>query len=326
MSPARCLVCGAEGTSVGGIVDPLSPTGRWDLWHCDGCRSAWATPLVLPDGYYDALYSAGRAVTGYLRYRRLARAVGRTSRPLDYLATQQDVYWAAQRFLDAHAPVGRVAEIGSGLGYLTHAIHQGGREVVGLDLSAEAVARACARYGHRYQVCNLDQPSPDLEEAFDAVIALEVIEHAIDPVQFVEDALGLVRPGGQLLVTTPDRDGFDPADRWRTDPPPVHFHWLGRRAMEVIAQRVGADVELIDFSDFNARHRQAVPQPSHELPTPFLGPDLRPLATAGVRERAIDLLDRSPRLSSPVRRVVRRRQGARRVGPTSSALAAVFRR
>lgn len=323
---APCPVCSTPGASAGGIIDAASPTGRWDLWHCPACASAWATPLVLPDGYYDALYGAGRNVTGYLRYHRLARAAAAHRRPLDYLADQQDVYWAARRFLAQHAPVGRVAEVGSGLGYLTHAIRRSGRDAIGLDLSSEAVDRAIDRFGPWYRTCDLGEPEADLAGAFDAVISLEVVEHAIDPVDFVAGAMRLLRPGGQLLVTTPDRDGYDPTDRWRTDPPPVHLHWFGRRSMEVIAQRVGASVAFIDFTEFNEGHRQAVPSPSSAVPLPFLDADLRPMATVGLRERVIDLLDRAPRLSAPLRAVARRGQGERRVGPGSAALAAVFSR
>jgi SAM-dependent methyltransferase len=140
----------------------------------------------------------------------------------------------------------------------------------------------------------------------------------------VRGALRLLRPGGKLLITTPDRDGFDPGDRWRTDPPPVHFHWFGRRSMEVIADRLGVDVELLDFTDFNEAHVQAVPRACADLPTPFLDADLAPLAVAGGRERVIDLLDRAPRLSAPLRAVARGRQGERRRGRGSAALAAVF--
>ena len=317
-------MCEGDGTNVGAIPDPLSPTGRWDLWHCDGCTSAWATPLVVPSGYYDAIYGAARPITGYVRYRRLAQTVQSQASPLDYLTTQQDVYWAAREFLRSHAPTGALAEIGSGLGYLTHAIHEEGREILGLDLSTEAVDQATARFGPHYRACDLDHLDDDLVGRFDAVITLEVIEHAIDPIAFVQSAVQLLRPGGKLLVTTPDRDGYDPADRWRTDPPPVHLHWFGRRSMEVVAERLGLGLELIDFTRYNDEHVQARPAPSQELPTPFLDAQLRPAATAGLREQAIDLLDRVPRLSAPLRRAVRGANGPRRQGAGSAALAAVF--
>ncbi len=326
MSPPNCPVCDALGDEIGSIVDPVSPTGRWDLWDCAACGSAWATPLLVPEGYYDAVYAAGRSITGYVRYHRLARAAAARHRPLDYLAGQQDVYWAAREFLRRHAEDGRVAEIGSGLGYLTYAIHCEGRDVLGLDVSAEAVERATARFGPHYRTCDVSAPDRDLVGAFDAIVALEVVEHTTDPVAFVRDALTLLRPGGHLLLTTPDRDGFDSTDRWRTDPPPVHLHWFGRRSMQVLADRLDATVELIDFSRYNETYVQARPRPSSALPQPLLDSELAPLVPVGARERVIDLLDRAPRLSAPLRAAARRRQGPRRCGPGSAALAAVFSR
>jgi SAM-dependent methyltransferase len=46
----------------------------------------------------------------------------------------------------------------------------------------------------------------DLFEGFDVAILCEVIEHILDDAKLIRDAAGCVKPGGRLLLTTPNLD------------------------------------------------------------------------------------------------------------------------
>jgi SAM-dependent methyltransferase len=101
----------------------------------------------------------------------------------------------------------RVLEVGCGhldftLDYLAGACG----EVVATDVTQlfpEEMARALPP-GVSFQIEDALNLSFD-DNTFDCVIALEVIEHVDDDDRFVADALRVLRPGGQLIFTTPNR-------------------------------------------------------------------------------------------------------------------------
>ncbi len=83
-------------------------------------------------------------------------------------------------------------------------------ELIGIDLDEVGVERARARGYEAYAVDCRDVDAVralDLEPA-DVVVAGEVIEHLDDPGGFLDGVHALVRPGGTLVVTTPNAAGL----------------------------------------------------------------------------------------------------------------------
>lgn len=73
----------------------------------------------------------------------------------------------------------------------------------GIDVSAEAVAKASAR-GVWAQVHDLSQPLPYPDGMFDRVVCFEVLEHLFDPKFAVQEMARVLKPGGLLLVSVPN--------------------------------------------------------------------------------------------------------------------------
>jgi 2-polyprenyl-3-methyl-5-hydroxy-6-metoxy-1,4-benzoquinol methylase len=113
---------------------------------------------------------------------------------------------AAYRFARARAPGRTVLDAGCGEGYGAALLAEVATQVVGID-RAEAVATAVARH----HVPRLEFRVADLErigvlgERFDLVLSFQVIEHLPDPVGFLRGLAACVAPGGELVVTTPNR-------------------------------------------------------------------------------------------------------------------------
>lgn len=98
----------------------------------------------------------------------------------------------------------RILDLGCGRGRLTAMLSEAGK-ATGVDLSAEAVAAARTRWPQVEWIAG-DLFALDLPRgAFDAVVSQEVIEHVDDQPRYLEIAAEALRPGGFLVMTTPNR-------------------------------------------------------------------------------------------------------------------------
>lgn len=123
-----------------------------------------------------------------------------------------------------------VLEAGSGEGYGADLIAQVASHVIGLDYDDSAVAHVKARYPRvDMRQGNLaDLPLPDA--SVDVVVNFQVIEHLWDQGQFVRECRRVLRPGGALFMSTPNRITFSPG----RDTPINPFHTRELNASELM--------------------------------------------------------------------------------------------
>ncbi len=104
----------------------------------------------------------------------------------------------------------RVLDLGCGSGYGAAELGCTALSVTGIDVAAEALAYACAEYPRR----NLSwvQAScaalPVRDASYDLVVAFEVIEHLTDWAKLLEEARRVLAPGGQFIVSTPNKSYY----------------------------------------------------------------------------------------------------------------------
>lgn len=103
----------------------------------------------------------------------------------------------------------RLLDIGCGGGLIAEPMARLGAQVVGVDATADNVkiARAHAEASglaidYRYDTA---EGLLAAGERFDAVLALEIVEHVADRAGFVGACAGLTKPGGALLFSTLNR-------------------------------------------------------------------------------------------------------------------------
>jgi 2-polyprenyl-3-methyl-5-hydroxy-6-metoxy-1,4-benzoquinol methylase len=124
-------------------------------------------------------------------------------------------YWfarheAAYRWVaDRITPGARVLDAGCGEGYGAHMLCAAGAQVVAVEYDDPACRHA--RHTYRLPIVRANLASlPFAPGSFDVVVAMQVIEHLWSLSQFLIDVRGLLVPGGELIVTTPNRPVFSP--------------------------------------------------------------------------------------------------------------------
>jgi SAM-dependent methyltransferase len=143
-------------------------------------------------------------------------------------------WWRARANLTARLlrqlvvrPPARVLDAGCGWGVTLAMLERSGYRVAGLDVSRRTLAQLDRENPGRELIeADLSRPLPESVEPFDAVLALDVIEHLDDDRAAVERLGRLVRSdGGLVIVSVPARpelfSEFDriQGHRRRYDPP-----------------------------------------------------------------------------------------------------------
>jgi 2-polyprenyl-3-methyl-5-hydroxy-6-metoxy-1,4-benzoquinol methylase len=102
-------------------------------------------------------------------------------------------------------PGARILDVAAAQGNFSLALAESGYHVTWNDLRAELegyVRLKHERGALEFRPGNMFELRPDAP--YDAVLITEVIEHVAHPDQFLERAAALVRPGGYVVMTTPN--------------------------------------------------------------------------------------------------------------------------
>jgi anaerobic magnesium-protoporphyrin IX monomethyl ester cyclase len=82
---------------------------------------------------------------------------------------------------------------------------------IGIDLSTEAIKKASKAFRHKTGFSFVTMDAQDLkfpDRTFDLVIAKEVIEHVPDIKRMLQEAFRVLKPGGDILITSPNRNSL----------------------------------------------------------------------------------------------------------------------
>jgi len=143
---------------------------------------------------------------------------------------------------------GDLLEVGCGYGYLLDEARSLFDRRVGTEFSAQGAEIAGAT-GAEVFVGGIEEVPA--ERKFDCVIATQVIEHVYEPLTFLGQLASRTKPGGHIIVATPDIGGVlrrVMGRRWPSFKAPEHVLYFDFRALASLMTRAGlSDVRRLPY-------------------------------------------------------------------------------
>jgi 2-polyprenyl-3-methyl-5-hydroxy-6-metoxy-1,4-benzoquinol methylase len=229
-----CALCG------GSELQPLFDKAGYRLVRCGGCELVQvANP---PDEQELArIYSFDAGYHQSVHSERLDRL---------HLGEARKHH----RFVAEELSGGRLLDVGCSVGAYLRVAREQGWQVVGLEFSRDTSEIARRKHGLEVVTGSLgDHPFPP--ESFDLITLWDVIEHLRDPVEALERAHALLRPGGMVAMSTPNIDGLFPKASyplarliryWPHPEPPHHLFQFSKQTVERLLERSGFELSRLE--------------------------------------------------------------------------------
>jgi 2-polyprenyl-3-methyl-5-hydroxy-6-metoxy-1,4-benzoquinol methylase len=223
--------------------------------------STATSPGVLPKGPFTDDARPEATVTRGAQARNPSLLERRTAAAYASRGTSGDaIYEAALSLAHGMDLSGRVLEFGAGTGTLLGKLLDRGCRgtLTGADLLPRP--RDLADQVGWIQA-DLNAPLPCADGSFDAIVSTEVIEHLENPRAVFREFSRVLRPGGQLLLTTPNQESIRSLASlivrghfvaFLDESYPAHLTALLRRDLTRLCSEAGFDSPRFSYTDVGA--------------------------------------------------------------------------
>jgi 2-polyprenyl-3-methyl-5-hydroxy-6-metoxy-1,4-benzoquinol methylase len=185
---------------------------------------------------------------------------------------------------------GRILDVGCGLGFFLSGVDERW-ERHGQEVSkpcVEFASQFCTAFQGTVQEGNYE------DESFDVVVSMSVVEHIPDPIPTVRDMWRVLKPGGHLILRTPNFDS--PVARrfgenYRLLQTPGHVTLFSDTSLRRLLEDIGFSIEHVAYPYFETRHFSMENLErlldTDQISPPFYGNHMSFYATKPVAAKAI---------------------------------------
>ena len=137
-----------------------------------------------------------------------------------------------------------VLDIACGEGYGSHLLAAHSATVTGIDIDAETIEAAKIKYKHPHlNFLTADvQNIPLADASFDVAISFETLEHITDHDKMVAGLKRVLKPGGILLISTPDKLYYSDKPNYHNS---FHKKELYKAEFEMLLRQYFKNVQLL---------------------------------------------------------------------------------
>jgi SAM-dependent methyltransferase len=221
------------------VPDPLPErrNGIWRIQCCDRCSAAWTLPHISGEelaAYYPPAYLGDTSRTLKLHFSGKLQTTRAWKNQVEKV-----------RFVERFATGGRLLDVGCGDGRFLWALDPKRWDRVGVEPVGPVVELVRSRFPEIQFILG-DAFSPELPLAsFDVITLWHSIEHFQDPFGALNAIGRLLRPGGKLIVSTPNFAGWQAQffrEHWYAFDAPRHLFYFSPVALNSLLQKAGLQV------------------------------------------------------------------------------------
>jgi 2-polyprenyl-3-methyl-5-hydroxy-6-metoxy-1,4-benzoquinol methylase len=153
--------------------------------------------------YYWGVLKGGRALTRLMwRIVALRNPQGKRLHPKHSALPEEHHRW----YLPLIEPGSNVLDLGADRGGHALPLAEKGCTITCLEVSETAIAEAVKHPNIQFVRADLEKPLALDAESFDAVLALDVLEHLNNRDRFLLEIARVVKSGGKVLLAAPNRE------------------------------------------------------------------------------------------------------------------------
>jgi 2-polyprenyl-3-methyl-5-hydroxy-6-metoxy-1,4-benzoquinol methylase len=228
--PRNCPVCKKKGHPM--FIRPDGLCVR----RCNQCDTFFVSPSPTST-QLTKFYS------GYEKHHRNAKHINGPQLLKTYLKTNPNVDYRYQALTSLMSMQGkRVLDVGFGRGFFLYFLKQLGAHVTGIELDDSTI-----QYAHEdleiEDIIKTDMLNIDGREKYDVILFMDLIEHVLEPLQYLNKATMLLNPGGIIAIFTPN------ASFALEESAPIlfrvdleHMQYFSNTTCNYVAKKLGLDI------------------------------------------------------------------------------------